>query len=215
MSDPDLKLYHFPKACSRVSVCALEMAELPYSIEVVNLLKRAQLDPAYQALSPFGKVPVMLVDGQPLLENTGIISLVAALRPTAGVFPANPSPRMVGEIASGMSLCVGTLHPLVRGLAHPERVTSGEGEPVKVKSRELLRKAFDYVERRLEEREWWLGQHSIIDVYLDWIVLVAQYGGFSVDSYPRLRGLETRLAAMPGYRKMQEKEQSLWALYAA
>jgi len=215
MGDPDLKLYHFPKACSRVSVCALEMAEVPYTVEVVNLLQRAQLDPAYQTLSPFGKVPVMLVDGQPLIENSGIIALVAALRPSAVVFPATPSPRMVGEIASGMSICVGTLHPLVRGLAHPERVTSGEREPVKTKSRELLSKVFDYVERKLEERDWWLGQPSIIDVYVDWIVMVAQYGGYSVDNYPRLQGLETRLGALPGYRKMQEKEQALWTRVTA
>ncbi len=211
MSDPDLKLYHFPRACSRVSLCALEMAELPHSIELVNVLVRAQDDPAYQALSPFGKVPVMLVDGEPLLENSGIIALVAALRPEAGIFPAHPNARMTGDIMSGISFCIGHLHPLVRGLAHPERMTRGDGDPVREKSRELLTKSFDHAEGRLEQRAWWLGEASILDVYLDWIVLVALYGGFDMAPYPRLSGLAQALEILPGYRRMLDRDNRFWA----
>lgn len=213
MSSPALTLYHFPGACSRVSLCALEMAQFSYNVQLVNVLTRAQHEPAYRLLSPFGKIPVLLVDDQPLLENVGIINLVAALRPGAGIFPADPGPVMVGEIASGLSFCSGTLHPLVRGVTFPERVANGDGAGVREKSGELLQEALDFAERRLADREWWLGAPSIIDVYLDWLVFVAQFAHCDVSRFPHLCGLETRLAEIPGYRRMQEEEARFRAMF--
>lgn len=212
MRDPELKLYHFPGACSRVSLCALEMAQLNYSLETVNVLMREQQGAAYQALSPFGKIPVMLVDGEPLIENAGIISLIAALRPNAGIFPASPSPRMAGEIMSGLSLCVGTFHPQVRGVAHPERMANGDPSGVRDKSVELLHKSFNYAERRLAKRGWWLGEFSILDVYVDWIVFVSKYGGFDPSAYPQLCALEERLSEVPAYSRMQKQDSRLRAV---
>ena len=74
MTDPSLTLYHFPGACSQVSVRALEMAGLAYSLELVNLGKNEQTGPEYLAISPLGKVPVLLIDGRPLTENSAILT---------------------------------------------------------------------------------------------------------------------------------------------
>ena len=67
-----------------------------------------------------------------------------------------------------MSFCGGTLHPIVRGLANPARLTTGDGDGVREQSRYLATKSFGYAERRLAERGWWLGTVSIVDVYLNW-----------------------------------------------
>ena len=208
MSDPVLKLFHFPGACSRVSVCALEMGQLDYTLELVNLHQGAQTQPGYMSVSPLGKVPLMMVDGEPMAENAGILTLIAALRPEAGIFPADPSPRMRGEAVGGLSFCSGTLHPQIRGLANPARLTVGDVEPVREKSRELAAKSFGYAERRLAERGWWLGEQSIIDVYLDWAFSVAKRANIDAALYPLLDGLEGRLSEqMPAYVRMQEEER--------
>lgn len=205
MTTPDLVLYHFPGACSRVSVCALEMAGLSYTLRLVNIAGGEQAGPAYRAISALGKVPALLVDGEPLLENSAILTLVDTLAPDAGIFPPGGDPRRRAEGVGGMSFCGGTLHPLVRGILNPQRITTGDGEGVRERSRELVAKAFAYAEGRIAERGWWLGDVSIVDVYLDWAFGVARKGGFDVVAYPELIRLEERLtAALPAYGRMLE-----------
>lgn len=211
MTDPDLVLYHFPGACSRVTVCALEWAELPYRLELVNAATGEQTQPAYLAISALGKIPMMLVDGEPLLENMALITLIHTLRPDAGLFPRDPSPRMRAEGVGGMSFCAGTLHPIVRGIANPQRLTTGDGEPVREKSRELANKSFGYAEKRLAARGWWLGEVSIVDVYLDWAFGVARNKGFDISPFPQLASLPERLMAVPAYARMQAEERQSFA----
>ena len=207
MPDPALVLYHFPGACSQVSVCGLEMAGLPYTLELVNLAAGAQAQPGYLAVSKLGKVPLLLVDGEPLAENAAILTFIAALRPDAGLFPADPSPRMRAEAVGGLSFCGGTLHPQIRGLANPQRITTGDGEPVRERSRELATKSFAYAEARLAERGWWLGAGSIVDVYLNWAFSVARKAGLDAAPFPLLSGLENRLSERPAFVRMQAEER--------
>ena len=207
MMSPDFVLYHFPGACSRVSVCALEWAELAYRVELVNVAAGEQTTDTYRSVSSLGKVPALVVDGTPLLENAAILTLTHALRPDAGILPRDEDALARAEGAGGLSFCGGTLHPIVRGLANPVRMTTGDGEPVRERSRELAAKSFGYAEGRLARRGWWLGGVSIVDVYLDWAFSVARRAGLDVTPYPRLTALEAELtAALPAYARMQEGE---------
>ncbi|WP_293882113.1 glutathione S-transferase family protein [Sphingomonas sp.] len=201
---PALTLYHFPGACSRVTVCALGMAGLDYELKLINLAKEEQTGEAYKAISPLGKVPLMLVDGVPLAENAALLTFIGALRPESGVFPGGHEPLARAEAIGGLSFCGGTLHPQIRGMANPQRVTVGDGEPVRAKSRGLLMKSFGYAESRLAERGWWLGERSIVDVYLDWAFDVARRSGFDTSPFPQLDALRTRLVELPAYVRMTE-----------
>lgn len=207
MTDPVLVLHHFPGACSRVSLCALEWAGLAYDVELVNLVTGGQTAAAYRAKSALGKVPMLEVDGEPLLENAAILTFIDALRPAAGLFPRDGGPRGRAEAIGGMAFCGGTLHPAVRGLANPQRLTTGDGEPVREKSRELLGKAFAYADARLGDKDWWLGQRSIVDVYLDWAFGVARNAGLDATPFPRVAALGERLAELPAYRRSIEGDR--------
>jgi glutathione S-transferase len=206
MADPDLVLYHCPNACSQVAIYALEKAGAGHRIELVNLYQGQQQTAEYLAVSPLGKVPLLMVDGKPLMENAAILTLIGALWPDAGVFPANPSPLTRAEMVGGMSFCGGTLHPLVRGIANPQRMTTGDVEPVREMSRRLFEKSVKYAEKRLAENRWWLGEQSVVDVYLNWVLSVAQRAGFSLVSFPHLSGLKKRLMAEPAFARMQAQE---------
>ena len=206
MTQPSLVLYHFPGACSRVTVCALEMAGLDYTLKLVDLAGGEQNGAGYLAVSPLGKIPMLEVDGTLLAENAAILTYIAGLRPDSGVFPRDPSAWTRAEVIGGLSFCAGTLHPQIRGLANPARLTVGEVEPVREKSRALAGKSFAYAERRMAERGWWIGELSIVDVYLDWAFGVARNAGFDVAPYPHLQALPERLAELPAYARMQEEE---------
>lgn len=181
---------------------ALEYAGLDYRLELVDLAGGAQAQPDYLAKSPLGKVPLLVIDGEPLSENAAILTYLAALRAEAGLFPANPSPRMQAEIVGGMAFCGGTLHPIVRGIANPARLTTGDGAPVRERATELAKKSFGYAERRLAERGWWLGEWSLVDVYLNWAFSVACNAVFDASALPALAALKDRLGAYPAFGRM-------------
>lgn len=205
---PELMLYHFPGACSQVAVFALEQAGLAYRLQLVNIAREEQSRPDFVAISPMGKVPTLVIDGVPLTENAAILTYIAALRPEASLVPADASPRMQAEIVGGLAFCGGTLHPQVRGIANPSRLTTGDGAPVREKATALAIKSFGYAERRIAERGWWLDRWSVIDVYLNWAFSTARNGGLDTASFPRLSGLADRLAAVPAFARMMAGEAS-------
>jgi len=206
MSQPELVLYHFPGACSQVAVCALELANLQYRLELVNLAASEQTTPGYLAVNPLGKVPLLLVDGDGLSENAAILTYIRALRPDAGLFPPSNDAWTQAESVGGLAFCAGTLHPIIRGLANPLRLTSGDGAPVRAKATELANKSFKQAEYRLGERGWWLGQWSIVDVYLNWAFSVARSAGFDTSPFPILDDLGNRMGERPAFARMQTIE---------
>lgn len=206
MTQPELVLYHFPGACSQVAVCALEEAGLAYRLELVNLQAGQQVSPEYLAVNPLGKVPCLVIDGVGLTENAAILTYIALLRPEAGLFPASDDPWVRAESVGGMSFCGGTLHPVVRGILNPQRLTTGEGAPVRERSTELAKKAFSEAEKRLAARGWWFGEWSIVDVYLNWAFGVARSGGFDTSLFPVLDSLRERLADRPSFVRMLERD---------
>ena len=203
-SQLELTLYHFPNACSQVAVCALEAAGLTYGIELVDLAAGEQNGDAYKAINPLGKVPLLLIDGQPLTENVAILTYIAGLRPEAGLLPVSQNPLVHAQAISGMSFCAGTLHPIIRGMANPQRMTTGEGAPVREKSIELADKSYKQADQRLATNGWWLGAWSIIDVYLNWTLSVAVNAGYDVGKFPNLLALPEKLTAIPAFVRMQE-----------
>lgn len=203
---PELVLYHAPGACSTVSRAALEEAGLPHRVELVNTGAGEQHRPEYAKVSPLGKVPALTIDGVPLIENAAILIFIASLRPAAGLFPLSTDPRAIAEAQGGLSFCGGTLHPIVRGLFNPGRLTAGDVDGVRERATELAVKSFGYAETRLAERGWWLGAWSIVDVYLHWAWSIAMRAGFDGGAYPHLRGLQERLMTRPAFARVMALE---------
>ncbi|MEM6895982.1 MAG: glutathione S-transferase N-terminal domain-containing protein, partial [Pseudomonadota bacterium] len=68
-----MKLYFFPRACSGVTMTALDMAGVEYDRQLINIFKGEQKTPDYLAINPSGAVPTLLVDGKPIYENASIL----------------------------------------------------------------------------------------------------------------------------------------------
>jgi glutathione S-transferase len=188
-------------------VFALEHAGLPYTLRLVDLAMNEQAAPAYAAVSPLGKVPALVVGSTVVTENAAIQTYIATLRPQAGLFPLEATPLAAARRQAGLSLCGSGLHPIVRGLANPGRITDGDPEPVRRRSLHLANKTFGYAESQLASTGgWWLGTWSLIDVYLNWAVSVASSSGFDFGPFPSLVGLRSRLQEQPAFARMLEIE---------
>jgi glutathione S-transferase len=201
-----LTFYHFPGACSQVTLCALEASGLDYDLELVNLARNEQSDPAYLAKSPLGKVPALLADGDMLTENAALLIYIHAIAPDAGLFPEARDAHAAAQAQAGLSFCGGTLHPIVRGIVNPSRLTAGDEDGVRTRSTELAKKSFGYADKRIAANGWWLGERSIIDVYLNWAAGVARRGGINIEAFPAVAALSERLRDWPAFVRMQEIE---------
>ena len=199
-----LALYHYPGACSNVCVVALEEANLDYEMRPVDLSRGEQSRATYLAVVPLGKVPALQSPDGLVTENAAILTYIHGLGPDAGIFPASDSPIMMARRQAGLSFCGGNLHPIVRGMINPARMTEGYSEGVRAMSNKLARKSFAFAEAQLAENGYWLDDWSIIDVYLDWALSVARKAGYDLSPFPALDTLRDRLAQRPAYLRMHQ-----------
>lgn len=195
----DLTLYHARGACSLVALHALHEAALPHRVEIIDFGIDEQCGAEYSQIHPLGKVPALATPDGVITENVAIISYIADIAPGAGLFPLAETPHARAKRQAGLSFCSATLHPIVRGLARPERMTTGDGGGVREMSRRLADKNYAWVEAHLSGTGWWLGEWSMIDVYLHWTTLIARSGGYDIARFPTLDGLGARLAARAAF----------------
>ena len=124
-----LKLYHCPFACSGVTMNALEEAGLEYDDQLVNIGTGEQKRPEYLAVHPDGKVPALAVDDEVLTENPSILMFLHGIAPDARLLPNVGSPLARARQASDLVWCSATVHPMVRQIRMPVRLTRAACRP--------------------------------------------------------------------------------------
>jgi glutathione S-transferase len=86
-------LYYSPGTASMaVHWTLIELGE-PFDTVRLDFEADQQHDPAYLTLNPMGRVPTLVVDGQPYSESTALLMLLAEGHPEAGLAPAPGDPR--------------------------------------------------------------------------------------------------------------------------
>src|ERR1700724_4668754 len=134
-----LVLYLSPGSSSMATHIALHEIGVDFESRWVSFAKREQYAPEYLAVNPEGKVPTLLVDGQPLTEVAATLYYLAKRFPEAGLFPAGDLDAEA-QIISWMSFIASTVHPARRiGV-------------------ERWKEGFDIAEKRLGGNEWGVGR---------------------------------------------------------
>src|SRR5271167_3015506 len=82
-----LTLYFAPGSSSMAPHIALHEIGLPFESRPISLAKKENRTPAYLALNPEGKVPMLLIAGRPLTEVAGILFYLAKRFPEVGLLP--------------------------------------------------------------------------------------------------------------------------------
>lgn len=205
---PHLKLFHYPlRACSHVTYTALVQTGLSFEEQAVDI-RLPDRTPVHLQASPEGKVPALLVDGKPLVENVAILTYLNALVPDAGLLPQSDDPMVLAQQCSDLVWISSTLHPAVRQARMPSRFTDGDPSGVRAKGLEFTTAMFGRVEQRLSSSSWWYGDTwSIVDVYLCWaFTTAASTELLSVDDYPAIMGLMGRVKAQPNFQTSMEQQ---------
>ena len=85
-----MKLCYAPNTISVASAIALNEAGIEYEPVRIDFAAAEQTKPAYHAINPKGRVPALITEQGILTETGAILDYIAALKPEAGLVPADP-----------------------------------------------------------------------------------------------------------------------------
>lgn len=109
MAEAVLFDYFRSSASYRVRI-ALNLKNIAYRREAVDLAEGNQRDPSYRELNPQGFVPMLEIGGQRLSQSLAIIDYLEALQPEPRLIPSDPADR---AHVLALTLIIGCdIHPL-------------------------------------------------------------------------------------------------------
>ncbi|HEU4731843.1 MAG TPA: glutathione S-transferase N-terminal domain-containing protein [Kofleriaceae bacterium] len=183
----------------KVSI-ALEELGLPYTVHPINLMAKDQKQPAFLAMNPNGRIPV-LVDrdaGDFVIFESGAILLYLAEK-TGRLIPADAKGRSVVVQwlmfqMSGIGPMMGQANVFFRYF--PEKL-----EPAIQRYQNESRRLFEVLETRLAQARWLAGEYSIADI-ANWAwVRTHEWSGVSVDGLPSLQKWMAAMAERPACQR--------------
>jgi len=168
-----LQLYYTPVACSMVPYINLTEAGADFEVMPLNFSKGEHMSPEYLRLNPKHRVPVLMIDGEPLTENVAINLWIARSFPQAKLLPIDPKQEI--RAISLMAWCASGIHPALTPNALPKRFCDAPDseESVKQCAQKLLAEHFGIADNLLAGREWFFDHYTAPDAYFFWTFLRA------------------------------------------
>ena len=207
---PELKLFVATNTCARGPTIALEEIGVPFETELIRTAAGQQNSPEYLAVNPKGKVPALLVDGEPLTENVAILRWLNQTYPDAGLLPPVSDDFEAARQTADLAFFSATVHPLVTRIAMPMKFISGEQQAfdlIRPKGTEAMTPVMAMIDRRLADRQWWYGDEwSVVDGYLFWAWSRITGVGFPDDQFPNIRDHAERSMQRPAVARAMQRE---------
>lgn len=186
-----LTLYFAPGSSSMAPHIALHEIGTTFEARPISFGKNETKSPAYRALNPAGKVPLLLIDGRRLTEVAGILFYLARRFPEAGLLPSGDI-ETEARAVSWMSFAASALHPA-------RRLPPEEAQAV-----------WSVAEQELGDQDWILGRFSVADIHV-FRIFWRFRGSAELNHarFPRLNAHHDRMMARPAVRRVIEIESAL------
>lgn len=177
-----LTLYYAPQACSLVSYVTLTEAGADFTVRPLNLAKREHLTSEFLKINPRHRVPVLLIDGVPLLETVAIQLWIAQQYPAARLLPEEPMQQL--QAVSRMAWCASGIHPCLTPNALPARYCDlpGSEESVRRCAQKLLLENYQVADDLLAGRSWFFDHFTAVDAYFFWCFRRGRQFGLDVSA---------------------------------
>jgi glutathione S-transferase len=168
-----LTLYYAPVTCAMVPYINLAEAGAELEVVPIDVHKGQQGSPDFVRVNPKRRVPVLVIDGEPLTENVAINLWIARAFPAARLLPSDPVQEM--KAISILAWCASAIHPALTPNALPKRFCDAPGteDSVKACAQKLLGEHFEIADRMLSSREWFFDHFTAADSYFFWTFLRA------------------------------------------
>lgn len=194
----DLYTYYRSTSSYRVRI-ALAFKGLSYNALPVNLLKHEHLQPAYQAVNPQRRVPVLRGNGgEVLMQSPAIIEYLEERYPAPPLLPVDALARARHRSVAAIIGC--DIHPL-HNVAVLQRLRElGIEEPqVTAWINHWIGEGLGAVEALIGEHGWCFGEPGLADVYLLPQVYAARRFAVALEGWPRIARVEALAKAHPAF----------------
>ncbi len=190
----------------KVSI-ALEELGLPYRVQTIDITAGEQFDPAFLALNPNNKIPVIVDSDGPggialtVFESGAILIYLA--EKCARLLPAEPRAR--SEVLQWLMLQVGGVGPML-GQAHHFRRFAAERIPYAIQRyTDEAARLYGVLDKRLAAHSWLGGDtYSIADIATYPWIARHEWQGISLADYPNLRRWFDKIASRPAVQRGME-----------
>lgn len=203
-----MDLYISPLSCSLAAHIACLEADVAVKIQRVNRKTKLLGDGTdYRSLAPQGIVPaIRLPDRSILTETSAVLQYIADLAVATSLAPRWGTPERY-RLIEWIHFISTEIHK-----KHLFMVFSSKSpDPVKAHAASTAAPPLAHAARRLEDVDYLLGKNfTVADAYLFWALLVAPYGGISIDAYPSLVKYVERIRQRPAVKKALATEVPLY-----
>jgi len=196
-----MKLFYSPNACSMGIHLLLEEAGAPYELQLVNFAEGEQYKPPFVALNPKSKVPLlMLNDHSTVSEFPAIAWYIGRLHPQL-------MPKDEVRAIELFDYLIATVH--MRGFTRIFRPylfgREEDAEKVKQDGRDMIAKGFEILSPVLGDKDYILGEFSIVEGALFFLEHWARYRA-QIALPANFEAHLDRLLARPAVQKVRAVE---------
>jgi glutathione S-transferase len=204
-----LKLYYSPGSCALASHIALEEAEVAYTAERVDFKNGQQTTPAYLAINPKGRVPVLVTDRGALTETPAILAYVAQSSSKAKLMPDDAF--AFAQAQSFNSYLCSTVHVAHAHKGRGYRWAAEETSfaDMKRKVPETMAASFALIERDMLKGPWVMGeQYTVCDGYLFTLGGWLEGDGVDLAALPKVVAHRKRMSERAAVQKVLADEKA-------
>jgi glutathione S-transferase len=210
----DIVLYYAPNTCALAPYVTLTEAGTTFSVRPLNFRKGQQKSADYLKLNPKHKVPLLLVDGEPLTENVAIHIWVARNFPDAKLLPADPWQQL--QAISILSWCTSGMHPFLSRINSPPRVCDLPGSETSVRNlaTEPLFESFRIADEMLAGRDWFFDHFTAADAHFFWCLRRASQFDLDLSAFANCLAHFERMKSRASVQKVLAYEKAVQAEFA-
>jgi GSH-dependent disulfide-bond oxidoreductase len=197
-----IDFYYWPTPNGWKIAIMLEECALPYRMIPVDIGRGDQFTPEFLAISPNNRMPA-IVDHDagrepvPVFESGAILIHLAE---RAGRFMPQHRPGRK-EVLEWLFWQVGNLGPMAGQLSHFVNYAPGEHPYSKKRYADEYNRCLGVLERRLEGREYLVGDYSIADMASWPWVLISKPLGQPLADFPNVAAWRERIKARPAVQR--------------
>jgi glutathione S-transferase len=168
-----------------------------FEVHEVDLSNKSE---EFLSVSPYGKVPVLRVNGSSLYESNIVNEYLDEVYDSPRLMPENPELR--ASVRSWMAFADDYFFPSVyRVRMGPQR---GYSEELIQEARERLDDALSRLEHQLENREYLVGEYTLADIAhagnFHRLRNLAESGDLPLRKYPNVMAWMERVEARQSYK---------------
>ena len=175
---------------------ALAELDLPYRLRHVRIEQGEHRQPAFLALNPHGRIPVLVdhATGITVFESAAILLYLA--EKTGRLLPAAPVPRWAA--ITWLQFHAASMGPMLGQRVHFEIAGGGANAAATAHFRQLSGAALASMDGRLAHNAYLAGDaYSIADIACFGWLHVARIVGFDLSAWPHVGSWYARVAARP------------------